>query len=598
MDIKNAKITNIKMKDKNGGRIKIENTSVGELATEKNSDAIIEFNNNSKVDNLYVKSQKLKIKGKFDNLVEQLNFIERDDGVNLNEIVLEDGSNKTIKDIRNLVNTQEKMFEKLEMINEIYTPLNGVEDYNQWIENGKRFKVLLEDAGELGYLDLREFNNYDEVEKVIIANTIRAAKWGNFAGKFNGMDDIQKALNDALNGMYVERECRKLQGWGGNLIYEGEIPFTTIPQSVEVGADITEYVLKLKEGKSFSDDVIIKPINNADIPKDENEFVQVFKERVYLLKKTKDEIINNVPIDIQTSKGGSYTGINVKLENGLTLDGEAYVKRVDINTKDNSILDCNIMTVNAKAIEVEVYKLDDTLKLSEKVEEFKDINVVDNVAKLELKNLEVGTDYAIKIKVKDINDKNSEYIKRFTCKAKLMPKLYINDENKIVIDSSNAVYHHFSFLKTKRIPVTLKDENTQEEIILNDGKEVVLSKLFDPEGNEVVNRIEFGIGKDGSDRLTDIYIGINNPENSPEGIYKLQLRIVDRYGNVDDIFEPIYVEFIKQNSIFDFVEKFKYFSEDIKIAFDSLEDEDKNECISIFMNLSEEEQKKINLRKF
>lgn len=603
LSITNSTIPNVSVEDNNGGRILLENSNIGEFKTEKDSQLSLELKDDTYIDDLYVNSNSLNIiHDATDEITDIINFVERGDNTTLSSINIE-GTNLTLDDVRRQVNTAEKIVIKLDQINNLYVSQDGTEETTQWIENGKRMMRIIDDAVEMGILKSEYYTQLDEVLKTRVANSIRAIRRDRFGGKFSSIDEVQEALDKSIEFLYIINECLKLEGWAQSNQYYYDTNYVVISNK-SAGDDITEDIFKLRDGKKLSADIKITVLNvYRDVSNE--EFIQVFKDRAFLMKQntTYEESAHQIDVNFLIERydkknnfiDGSMTNLIAKIKK-MDPTSNAVVNNVGITFNQDGNIDFNIITSNATNAAIEIYELNDQLQLNDKKGESLINEISDGVILYTINSLDEGKDYAIKVTAYDENNNEFVFIKRFTYELPLNCELILKDntEKRIDIDSSNVVHLQYDIREYKFVEAQVINKRTNTDLIFDNRKYLWVCKAWDPQGNPIINKIMISPSYNSQSQISLLGIGITNPEDALEGVYTIKLCIYDNRSQPIVDLGYIYVNFTKENSILDFIEIFKNFSEETKNKYYNYSYDIRTQIRNQFMQLLENERTEQN----
>ncbi|MCM1990219.1 Ig-like domain-containing protein [Oceanirhabdus seepicola] len=603
----------LQVTDGNGARIDVKDASIGEvnIASENGNEQIdLQVADKAKIDDLYVESTNFNIDNISSNnkkLADIINFVERGENVDLSQVKI---SNKetTLDDIRKEVNTADKIVAKLDELNNLYVSNSGEEEYNSWIENGKRMRRLIEDADGIKYDDGgeektftlgNEYKNYEEWEKIRLANSIRSYRRDYFGGKFENMSELQYAFEKAVDQLPVFIECSKYDAWSGNT--DGRTG--VISNNIELGADITDIVLKTKDGETPSEDFKVTLGRTSTWIYDESSherleidgrYIQCFEDKVYLMQKnvSSNDIVEDISVSIQQVNGrnGSNTNFHMEIEKN-DVGNDIVVDYANIVLGTNKAV-IEVKANNANKVDVIVKEINS----DEIIFEQNDRVLTEGVTSFEVSQniLSDGGKYIIEVVAKDNEQElSSKYIKRFQAKLEKEYKLTKTaySINNLNIKDKAEDINDYKYEECKIV----NKEDDSDNYILDDKQCIGIVKVTDPKGNKVVNKIMISSSIGEGNKFKKLGIAIQNPEGSEEGKYNVELAVFDK--NYQPIVElgSIYVDYSKDSTVSEFNSIVKNNSLDLT-EYNKLSVEDKEKVITAFIN-SEEGRTQENLNK-
>lgn len=360
----NVKATKLEVNDTNGARIFVKEGNISENKQEVTKIGSIEVNGED--------SLPIKLEGDFTSTTVNVNQpveIKIAENTNIKEInIKEEGSKITpeegvelvnvigsiagvipeeIKAIKEQIDENKNNFDELNAI-----PHDSREQYKEYLQRGRDMQLIIEKI--LGPDRLGEdYKNYPEHTKIRTANSIRSLRKN---VEITTIAQLEKLFNDAIRWNRIFNEGMKYAAYGAQREANENYEWPVIGKDIEVGADITDIVMKLADGVTedqLNEEITVTILSLDDLK--DNEYYELWaKDYEYFhIDKSNNTVklakINNryesrnlsimVHIEDIANNSGSITNFNVTLEPQLSDIGEvnlSIIKNIIISEIDNN----------------------------------------------------------------------------------------------------------------------------------------------------------------------------------------------------------------------------------------------------------------------
>lgn len=390
LKLDNVKAMKLEVKDTNGARIFVSQAKRSEDTEESSILNAIDINEAS--------SNPIKLEGDFSatkinvnqpvelKITKETSIAEVNMGTTEAKITSEDSNidmaasigsitgtvSEDLKNIQDQVEENKKKIEKLiEILNEIPKDIN--ESYDLYLQRGHEAKALIKNI--LGDKVGQDYNNYPEYIQIRTANTLRSFMDNR---KFTTLNQLETAFIDAKEWNKVFGEGMKYAAYHGQREANKEYKWPVISNDIEVGADITDIVMKLADGittEQLNKDITVTILHEDEWNNGKYLNIDTENQRITLarLNKTNRQMSISIMFSIVDTVSGkeSITNFIVTLEPqvsnivevNLTSDNKEIVPWIDntdkwIDTFDTVTVGKLLETVKSSNLDDKLYIVD------------------------------------------------------------------------------------------------------------------------------------------------------------------------------------------------------------------------------------------------